>query len=351
MFLMKAKSLTTQFILSSKQTKTSYWKYKSVLALLPLCLVLGCSDAMTPTGDQPTSSANEADTVKIQDEPSAASSKEEVKGSRDCTPKVLTPEANGENVLGNEVASIDISNTSKGYVVITYLGSSPKVKLQITGPNQVTYTYNLTPTNAEVFPLSAGSGTYAIGVYENIEGTQYATSFYEETAVTIEDEFLPFLYPNQYVNFNTDSETVALASKLAYSANSDLEVIDSVYNYIIENISYDEAKAADIASGYLCDVDSTLETGSGICLDYASLMTAMLRSQGIPTQLEVGYAKDVYHAWISTYVAEKGWINGIIEFDGNSWSLMDPTFAANSSEKSLKKFIGEGDNYTVKYIY
>ena len=124
-----------------------------------------------------------------------------------------------------------------------------------------------------------------------------------------------------------------------------------MYNYIIENISYDGAKAADIASGYLCDVDSTLETGSGICLDYASLMTAMLRSQGIPTQLEVGYAKDVYHAWISTYVAEKGWINGIIEFDGNSWSLMDPTFAANSSEKSLKKFIGEGDNYTVKYIY
>lgn len=351
MFLMKAKSLATQFILSAKQTKTSYLKYKSVLALLPLCLVLGCSDAMTPTGDQPASSANEADTVKIQDEPSAASSKEEVKGSRDCTPKVLTPEANGENVLGNEVASIDISNTSKGYVVITYLGSSPKVKLQITGPNQVTYTYNLTTANAEVFPLSAGSGTYAIGVYENIEGTQYATSFYEETAVTIEDEFLPFLYSNQYVNFNTDSETVALASKLAYSANSDLEVIDSVYNYIIENISYDEAKATDIASGYLCDVDSTLETGSGICLDYASLMTAMLRSQGIPTQLEVGYAKDVYHAWISTYVAEKGWINGIIEFDGNSWSLMDPTFAANSSEKSLKKFIGEGDNYTVKYIY
>ena len=35
MFLMKAKSLATQFILSAKQTKTSYLKYKSVLALLP----------------------------------------------------------------------------------------------------------------------------------------------------------------------------------------------------------------------------------------------------------------------------------------------------------------------------
>jgi len=50
-------------------------------------------------------------------------------------------------------------------------------------------------------------------------------------------------------------------------------------------------------------------------------------------------------------VDEIGWVNGIIEFDGTSWSLMDPTFAANSSESSLKKFIGDGSNYTVKYVY
>lgn len=44
----------------------------------------------------------------------------------------------------------------------------------------------------------------------------------------------------------------------------------------------------------------------------------MLRSQRIPTRLEVGYMGDVYHAWISIYTKETGWVNGIIEFDGKN---------------------------------
>ena len=77
----------------------------------------------------------------------------------------------------------------------------------------------------------------------------------------------------------------------------------------------------------------------------------MLRSQNIPTRLEVGYAGSAYHAWISTYITDVGWVNGIIQFDGVSWSLMDPTFAANSSEEELRSFIGDGSNYTLKYRY
>jgi hypothetical protein len=94
-----------------------------------------------------------------------------------------------------------------------------------------------------------------------------------------------------------------------------------------------------------------LQSGTGICLDYAAVMASMLRSQNIPTRLEVGYAGTAYHAWISTYIAEVGWVNGIISFDGKSWSLMDPTFAANSSQQTLKNFIGDGSNYSTKYIY
>ena len=65
------------------------------------------------------------------------------------------------------------------------------------------------------------------------------------------------------------------------------------------------------------DIDEILNSGTGICLDYAAVMTGMLRSQRIPTRLEVGYAQDAYHAWISIYTEETGWLNGIIEFNGN----------------------------------
>ena len=92
-------------------------------------------------------------------------------------------------------------------------------------------------------------------------------------------------------------------------------------------------------------------SGTGICLDYAAVMASMLRSQNIPTRLEVGYAGNAYHAWISTYITDIGWVNGVIEFNGTSWSLMDPTFAANTNETTLKNFIGNGSNYKTKYIY
>ena len=98
-------------------------------------------------------------------------------------------------------------------------------------------------------------------------------------------------------------------------------------------------------------MDEVLSTKTGICLDYAALMTTMLRSQRIPTRMEIGYAGTAYHAWLSTYIEDVGWVNGMIEFDGNEWSLMDPTFASNTKDKTLKEFIGDGSNYSVKYIY
>ena len=77
---------------------------------------------------------------------------------------------------------------------------------------------------------------------------------------------------------------------------------------MINNITYDTKKAETVENGYLPDVDETLETQKGICFDYAALMTSMLRSQGIPTKLQIGYAGKVYHAWISVYLEETGWI-------------------------------------------
>ena len=80
-------------------------------------------------------------------------------------------------------------------------------------------------------------------------------------------------------------------------------------------------------------------------------MSALLRLQKIPTKLQVGYSGDAYHAWISTYVDDAGWVDNIIEFDGKSWQLMDPTLAANNDEASVKEYVGDGSNYVVKYSY
>lgn len=337
--------------------KKDYYRIKTrrILALSLYCICLILLSACGSTTDSGTTAESAgSDVLATQPEettPQETAAAEDSKGTRDNTPQCLVPEAPGTVTYGNEVVSIDASNINNGYLCVSYLGTNSKVKLQITGPDQVTYTYDLYGKDYETFPLTCGDGTYSVGVYENISGTQYATTFYQELNVTLADPFLPFLYPNQYVNFTPESEVVLKAEELAAPANTDLDVVSNIYNYVVGSISYDDVKAADLPNGYLSDVDETIRSGSGICLDYAALMAAMLRSQGIPTHLEVGYAKEAHHAWISTYVDEKGWINGMIEFDGTSWSILDPTYAANSSEKSLKKFIGDGSNYTVKYVY
>ena len=275
-------------------------------------------------------------------------SSQDTKGSRDNTPVVLTGQADGTVTYGSEGVTIDASHISEGYIMVSYTGTNEKVKLQITGPDEVVYTYDL-HGDYETFPLTAGSGSYTVGVFENIEGTSYSTLFTQTIDVKIDDEFGPYLYANQYVNFNGDSKVVKKAEELSKPCNDDLEVIEQVYNYMISNFTYDYDKAESVQSGYLPDVDVVLEAQTGICFDYAAVMAAMLRSQRIPTRLEVGYAGDVYHAWISTYIEEQGWVNGIIQFDGKNWELMDPTFASTSSKP--EDFITNTDEYITKFVY
>lgn len=270
---------------------------------------------------------------------------------RDNTSVCLVPAATGQAETHNDVASIDYSNASEGYIGVKYSGSCPKVKIRVTGSDQIIYTYDSHSSEYEFFPLSSGDGNYEIAIYENVADSNYSTCLFETISVTITNELGPALYPNQYVNFSSSSKAVEKAKELVSSATSDLEAITAIYDYITTNISYDYDKASDPPSGYVSDVDLILDKGSGICLDYAALMAAMLRSQRIPTRLEVGYAQDAYHAWISVYVSDVGWLNGVIEFDGDTWTLVDPTFGANTADSTLKKFIGDGTNYTLQRIY
>lgn len=314
----------------------------SIVSICSL-LLMSCAQNIT------TSTVSDSSTVSLADEPVASFASLD-SGTRSNTPVCLVPTASGVTVYSNALAAIDASNASEGYIMVNYKGTNPKVKLQITGANGVTYTYNL-HGGYETFPLSSGDGSYKVAVYENVTGNQYSTALSQTIKVTITNVFGPNLYPNQYVNFNMGSQVVSEAMQLAQSCNTDLEVVTKVYNYVTSNISYDHNKAANVQSGYTSNVDEILLSGTGICLDYAAVMASMLRSQNIPTRLEVGYAGSAYHAWISTYITDIGWVNGIIEFDGANWSLMDPTFAANSSETALKNFIGNGSNYKTKYIY
>ena len=269
---------------------------------------------------------------------------------RDNTPHVLVPAADGDVVYGNDRVTLDASHLAEGYIMVRYSGSVSRIKIRIAYPSGEVYTYDV-PDGFLAYPLSGGNGSYTVTVYENIVDDTYATAFSQVLDVALADEFHPFLYANYYVWFTEDSAIVGQAQSVADGSTSDLDVVSKVYHFVTDTVDYDRDKAASVQSGYIPDPDETLATGKGICFDYASLMCSMLRTQGIPTKLEVGYVGDVYHAWISTYVRDVGWIDSIIQFDGVSWRIMDPTFAANNDLDDIKEYIGDGSRYSIKYMY
>ncbi|KAB4860888.1 transglutaminase domain-containing protein [Bacteroides thetaiotaomicron] len=267
------------------------------------------------------------------------------------------PAQSGVTVYQNAKAAVDASNLADGYVSVKYTGGKDvRIKVRITKSGTTDYyDYNLNNKGtAETFPLTGGDGEYTIGVYENTTGTKYASAYSCTVTLALTSEFSPYLYPNQYVNFSDSSKVVAKAAELikAAGAKTDLEKVTAVYHYVVNNISYDYDLAANVASGYLPDVDKVLESGKGICFDYAAVMAAMLRSQNIPCKLVVGFAGKVYHAWINVYIEGVGWVDQLIYFDGKTWSLMDPTFVSSGkNDPAVLKYVGDGTNYSQKYAY
>lgn len=264
---------------------------------------------------------------------------------------VLTPEAPGEIVTGNDYATLDSSRTQEGYIQVCYSGEAPRAKLQLMDPEGTLYIYTLLPGGFETLPLTGGDGIYSVTVLENAFDNVYAVAYTGELEASQVDEFKPYLYPNQYVWYTEDSKVYALGAELSAKSRDDLHYVENVYAYVVENVEYDYDLAASIPVDYLPDVDRTLETRKGVCLDYAALMTALLRSQGIPAKLVVGWSGTQYHAWISVYLAETGWVDGVIFFDGINWSRFDPTLAAGNRGTSVKDYVNNNSNYREKLFY
>jgi len=267
------------------------------------------------------------------------------------------PAADGKSTKNNEYVDIDYSNTSQGYVMLKYKSTDKKLMKIIRVTNSATnlnYDYVLHTLNEYVaFPLTDGNGKYTISAFEQV-GSKYAMKNSATFDVKVADDMTQFLYPSYYVSYNKDSKAVKMAKHLCTGITAELAKVEKIYNYVIDNITYDFDAAEYVQTnvGYLPDLERVMVEKDGICFDYASLMSAMLRSVNVPTKLVFGFTGGVYHAWINIYIKEVGWVDSVIQFDGKSWKLMDPTFAASSSvDSGIMEYIGDGKNYTVRFTY
>ncbi len=240
----------------------------------------------------------------------------------------IYPEATGSVTFESGGATLDASNADEGYVMVK-MQSEKALKVRITGLNQ--YTYDLDGDGEyDVYPLQDGNGTYTVVVYEQVEGTSYAQVLSQSVEAAMADANAPFLAPNRYSWYTRDSAVVSLSDELLGGLGSDREKAEAAYEYVVSNMTYDYMKAVMAVggqiSGYVPDLDEVLETKTGICFDFAALMCALLRAQGVPTQMVMGYADTTYHAWNNVYL------------DGE-WTRFDATAAVTHAD--IKQYTEE----------
>lgn len=297
-----------------------------------------------------TSEVTKAPAVTVSSS-SATSAQTELPKAEVVVPKIKTGSFTGAKTVSNDIACADITSADMGVIKVTYSGECGKVKVRIT-KNEAVYDYDLDP-GGTVFPLQSGSGTYNIKVLENVSGKTYAVALDEDFSADIKSEFSPYLVPSQYINYSQSDDCVYKAAELCAGKSGTVEKAAAMFGYITSNVKYDKELAASVKSGYVPDPDKTLESGKGICFDYASLFASMCRSQNIPAKLVMGYVRgNVYHSWNEIYTEESGWVTVDIFLKGSGWELLDPTFYASASDKSaVAEYIGDGSDYSAIYYY
>ncbi len=212
----------------------------------------------------------------------------------------------------------DTTKLEKGVITINHKADARlKVIVEKDG-KQVTYDLKNDGT-AESFSLQMGNGSYKVSVFENVKDKQYKSVSTKNVELKLENDKQVYLASTQNVNWNNEMDTIKKASELTKGLSSDRDKINAVYEYIINNVAYDHSKISTLPSNYVPNIDNTINSGKGICYDYSSVFAAMLRSQGVPVKLVMGYSTNVsgYHAWNEVFDSETG-----------KWVTLDTTYDA-----------------------
>jgi len=264
---------------------------------------------------------------------------------------------------GEGVFDMKEDYSKQGIVDLYYnAGTNKQVKLVIS-MGRKKYTYDIVDDPLLIyFPLQLGNGKYDVEVYENVKEEKYKKVYSRSVEVNVKDDRIVYLNTIQVIDWDVDDKVVELAEQLileeqikrfesngeTYDSQSledltDLEKIQIIYRYVVENIRYDFAKLDTLQPDYIPDIEDVFNEKEGICYDYSAILASMLRRLSIPTKLIKGYTTktEVFHAWNKVYIE-----------DENRWIIIDTTYDSFMFER-LKPFEMEKleEDYTTVYEY
>lgn len=140
-----------------------------------------------------------------------------------------------------------------------------------------------------------------------INGTAQVRTYNIKTAKKLNKNITPASDLTKYLQPETaiesdDNDILGVANTI--DGYTQEEIIENVYKYIQENMSYR-------ITNTLASAKQALMNRYGKCSEYSSVMVALLRARGIPARIAIGNIArefDNQHNWVEVYFDEYGWV-------------------------------------------
>jgi transglutaminase-like putative cysteine protease len=199
------------------------------------------------------------------------------------------------------------------------------------------------------------------------EGLNIPTLTYEEyiSEIKKDSNLLKYLNPTSFWEVN-DEYIKTEANTLLENKSNIIDIIRGDYTFVGEKITYDEEIAESLLTNERIGAKRALQSGSGVCVEYADALTAILRAQGIPSRVAFGYSNsgiDKYaqagHAWVQAWIPQYGWLSidptyeGVNQRIGPNIDLILWDTQEGEEDKRMRVFSAdtvtqEGDNLKIK---
>ena len=269
---------------------------------------------------------------------------------------------NNNGVYSNKFVSINTNTASEGYIIVENFDEraynlgvyiSTNVINDLDNNSCYTWISDMEGKSSIKVPLTYGVTEYNITVVTSMTYEPTGTECSSKKAVltfkpTTVSETGPFLFSAGEVIYDENMMFIKKAEEIAATCSNDFEKVEKIQAWITSYISYKKEEDTPMVV-YQCDLEKIYNRKTGVCYDYAVVLAAMLRSQGIPCRLVFGYYDGAGHVWTEVYVNSDG-VHAAdnVYLEGKKWSRVEATLSgANGS----KEFINESDKYVWTSCY
>ncbi|MBU3089075.1 transglutaminase-like domain-containing protein [Clostridium gasigenes] len=237
---------------------------------------------------------------------------------------------------------LDDGGKDEGVIKVKYLNvTGKKLKIGIM-KDEKNYYHNFSGNGEfEIFSFQGGSGNYVVTLFENTTESKYKPLKSWQVNVKIYNENAVYTTSTNMINWNNAPYAVNKARQLTQGVEDNQKKAEIIYNYVVNNYTYDIQKAKSVSNGYVVNIDSIFNDKLGICSDFAVLYAGMLRSVDVPVKFVTGNSENIegYHGWNEIYVNE-------------NWQVVDTSY--DSQLKSANKSVGmykSGSSYSKNKEY